>query len=194
MDGLAEQIGAIIGGFLDQPIVRLIVAAMAAYVVLLWLASAFWALNDMRRRTPDPVLPFVSAGGIVVASPLLFPLALIVYAVLRPRETLAEARERELSEQIEQIEAEDDLSCPECATRVEEDWLACPSCRTRLAHRCATCERSMGLDWVLCAWCGAEFGRPVVPDRVVPVRRSSQPRAGEPRAEPAAMRVLDPGA
>jgi hypothetical protein len=200
MSGLLEQATSAVVGFFDVPLVRLLVLGFAAYVVLLWFASAWWVLSDLRRRLTDPALPFLAAGGVILASPLLFPLAVVVYRIVRPTETLAEARERRLTERLEALEEEDGLTfaCPGCARPVEEEWLLCPSCRTRLAHRCATCGRTMGLDWAMCAWCGAEFGRTILPERTPRPARpepgllESPPALAEPRAA-AAERALETG-
>jgi RNA polymerase subunit RPABC4/transcription elongation factor Spt4 len=208
MDALLEQAGGIIGGIFDTPVVRLLTFGFVAYVAMLWLASAYWVLGDMRRRHSDASLAYVAAGGVIIASPVLFPLALVVYRILRPSETLAEARERELTERLEELDEDMALACPGCTRAVEEDWLVCPACRTRLAHKCVSCGRTMGLDWSLCGWCGTEFGRPVLPDRLpraigagpVPARERDGVRAAggrRDRQEPATLgprRAYEPGA
>ena len=181
MDRLFDQFGAAIGAFLDHPIVRGVTFGAVAYLVILWLATAWWVLHDMRRRHRDVALPFVAAAGMVLASPLLFPLALVVYRIVRPGRTLAEARENELADRLTALEAEDRLECPGCGLAVAESWLACPACRTRLAHHCHECGRTMGLDWSLCAWCGSEFGRHVVTQALpvrVPVMDDPEPQPG----------------
>ena len=180
MDRLFEQFGDAFGAFLDHPLVRAVTIAAYVYLILVWLASAFWVLQDLRRRQRDAALPFVAAAAIVVASPVLFPLAIVVYRIVRPGETLAESRERELADRVTELEAEARLLCPECTTPVDPAWLACPACRTRLAHACRACGRTMELDWAVCAWCGNEFGRPVV-SQALPARRAleaEEPAAG----------------
>ena len=164
MGNLIYEFGEAVAAFTDQPVVRALVAGAAIYLVLVWLAAAFWAFHDLRRRHRDPALPYVAAAAIIIASPMLFPLAVIVYRIVRPGETLAESRERQLNDRLVDLEVSESLHCPGCGQGVEERWLACPACRTRLAHRCLSCHRSMGLDWTVCAWCGTEFGRPVIAD------------------------------
>jgi len=202
VDSLFEQVGSTLDSIFNTPVVRLLTTAFVAYIALVWLASAYWVLQDMRRRHHDPALPYLAAAGVIIASPVLFPLALIVYRIIRPGETFAEARERELTERLEQLEHDLALACPTCSRSVEEDWLVCPACRTRLAHLCVSCGRSMGLDWTLCGWCGAEFGRPVLPERLPKAvrhawardRQARDPleRKGEGRAARPA-RALEPG-
>lgn len=176
LDGLLDQLGSVVGDVLNSVPVRLLVLGTIAYVTVVWLATAHWVLRDMRRRRDDPVSPYVAALAIVLASPILLPIVAFTYLILRPRETLAEARERELTERLDALGADLLLSCPECRRPVEEDWLTCPACRTRLARRCLGCGRSMGLDWSLCGFCGAEFGRPVIARRVPATVRRSLPQ------------------
>jgi hypothetical protein len=191
LDGLLDQVGGAIGGVLDSAPVRLLVSGMVGYATVVWLAVAHWVYRDMRRRRPDPFTPYVAAIVVVLATPVLLPVAVFTYLILRPGETLAESRERELSERLDALDAERDMACPGCAMRVEEDWLVCPDCRTRLAHTCRTCGGTMGLDWTLCGWCGAEFGQKVHPQRLPAAVRAasvdSLPR-GEPRGG-----LLEPG-
>jgi RNA polymerase subunit RPABC4/transcription elongation factor Spt4 len=184
MDRLFEQFGDAFGAFLDHPLVRAVTIAAFLYLILVWLASAFWVLQDLRRRQRDPALPFVAAAGIVIASPVLFPLAIVVYRIVRPGETLAEAREHELADRVTELEAQSRRQCPECAMAVDEAWLACPACRSRLAHACRSCNRPMELDWTVCAWCGSEFGRPVV-SQPLPARRAVESDVPDELAEPA---------
>lgn len=179
MGNLMDQFGEGIAAFTEQPVVQAVVAGAAIYFVMLWLATSFWAFHDMRRRHRDPVLPYVAAAAVILVSPLLFPLAVIVYRIVRPGETLAESRERQLNDRLVDIEVAERLRCPGCRQGVEEQWLACPSCRTRLAHQCLSCQRSMGLDWTLCAWCGTEFGRPVIADAVPERVAARQMRAAD---------------
>ncbi len=162
---LGDLLGSVFGGLFDQPAVRLGLAAIGGYVVVLWLASAWWAFHDSRRRSVEPAAPYLAAGLVVLATPLLFPLALLVYAVLRPGRTLAESRLIRLEHEVEAGESDLASVCPTCARLVDEAWLSCPSCRTRLAYACRGCGRPVGLDWSLCAWCGTAFGgsRLVVP-------------------------------
>jgi hypothetical protein len=181
-----DQIGQAVNGFMDLPAIRLAVTGAGLYVVLVWLACAFWSWQDMRRRTSNVVAPYVSAAAIVLASPILFPLAVFVYRIVRPGQTLSEARQHDLEERLADLDAQEFVSCPDCRTTVAEDWLLCPSCRTRLAHHCVECGRSMRLEWSVCAWCGAEVAQPVLLDapQVAAAKETTEP-VFQPQAEPA---------
>ncbi len=65
---------------------------LVIFLIAIWLALVFWTYSDARRRLTDPVL-VMSA----VIAALIFPFAgALVYAIVRPPETLDDAYEREL--------------------------------------------------------------------------------------------------
>ena len=74
------------------------IGMLLALVATLWLATAWWVLTDLGRRQANPAFAYLAAAGVVVATPLFFPLALAVYLILRPSLTLAEARQQRLAE------------------------------------------------------------------------------------------------
>jgi len=159
MDQILSQIGDAIGGVVANPTVQLILAVTAGYVVIVWLASALWAFVDMRRRTSNAFVPYATAGLVIVASPILFPFALLLHFAVRPRQTVADARMSQLRDAA--LESEVDVPlCPSCGKAIGDDWLICPRCRATLAHRCDRCGRAVSLDWDACAWCGASFDPP----------------------------------
>ena len=159
MDQIIQQIGATIGGFFDSAPVRLAIQAIAIYFVILWLAAAYWAFRDMQLRSENPILPYLAASFIIIFTPVLFPLAIFVYRIIRPQEKIGEVYERNLAEEALLAEVEAVKSCPTCSRRINDEWIICPTCRTRLNRVCPNCSRLVGLDWSLCAWCGKDFER-----------------------------------
>jgi RNA polymerase subunit RPABC4/transcription elongation factor Spt4 len=160
MDTIFSGIGAALAGFFGSPVVQLALQAIAVYLIILWLAGAYWAFRDMQQRTENPILPYVAASFIIVFTPIFFPLAIFVYKIIRPHEKIGEVYERNLAEEALLAEVEAIHSCPTCARRVNDEWIICPTCRTRLNRVCPNCSRLVGLDWSLCAWCGKDFERP----------------------------------
>jgi len=160
MDQIFGEIGKALAGFFGSPVVQLAIQAIAVYLIILWLAGAYWAFRDMQQRTENPILPYVAASFIIVFTPIFFPLAIFVYKIIRPHEKIGEVYERNLAEEALLAEVEAIKSCPTCARRVHDEWIICPTCRTRLNRVCPNCSRLVGLDWSLCAWCGKDFERP----------------------------------
>jgi RNA polymerase subunit RPABC4/transcription elongation factor Spt4 len=153
VDQILNSFGDSLRGILDSPVVQVAIRAVALYVILVWLGSAFWAFRDAGRRTHNLFAPYAAGALVILASPLFFPFALVLYAIVRPGETLVEAWERRMTEEaaLEAVPL-----CAACGRRTDPDWLACPSCGQRLHRRCVACGRLMGLEWNLCAWCGSE--------------------------------------
>ena len=179
IDQLLDTLGSEIGNFLDSPLVRLSLQAIAFYVVLLWAATAYWAYRDLQTRTTNPVAPYLAAALIILFTPLFFFFGVIVYRILRPSETVAEANERALAEEAMMVEIESQPHCANCSRQVHEDWIICPTCRNRLRRVCPNCSRLVELDWSLCAWCGKDFERPeLLQDVVLPVPSGKQARQG----------------
>jgi RNA polymerase subunit RPABC4/transcription elongation factor Spt4 len=159
MDEILNTIGETIGGFFANPLVQGSMQAFAVYVVILWLASAYWAFRDMQLRSENPVLPYLASALIVLFTPVLFLFGVIVYKIIRPHEKIGEVYERNLAEEALLAEVEAIKTCPACHKRIHDEWIICPACRTRLNRVCANCGRLVGLDWSLCAWCGKDFER-----------------------------------
>ncbi|MGZ8481333.1 MAG: zinc ribbon domain-containing protein [Candidatus Limnocylindria bacterium] len=172
MDAILEPIGEFWEGFLSNPVVQLATQLIVIYVVLLWLGTADWAFRDMQARTENPILPYFAAALIIFFTPLLFLFAVVLYLIVRPRETLAEVYERSLAEESLIAEVEKNELCPVCRDRVDSDWLVCPNCRTRLHRVCPSCNRLAEPTWPLCAFCGHEFER--APERR-PTRQVAAP-------------------
>ena len=187
MDAIFEPIGQFWEGFLNNPIVQLASQLIVIYVVLLWLGTAYWAFRDMQARTENPILPYFAAALIIFFTPLLFVFAVVLYLIIRPRETLAEVYERSLAEESLLAEVEKNELCPVCRDRVDADWLVCPNCRTRLHRVCPSCNRLAEPTWPLCAFCGREFERGPRAARA----RSHAPEHEPGREEPAASRSQD---
>jgi len=159
MDTILAEIGSAIAGFFGSPVVQFVIYSILAYLVVLWLASAYWVFRDMQQRTENAILPYLAASLVIVFLPV-FPLAVFVYKIIRPHEKIGEVYERNLAEEALLAEVESIKSCPTCARRVNDEWIICPTCRTRLNRVCPNCSRLVGLDWSLCAWCGKDFERP----------------------------------
>lgn len=65
---------------------------LVVFLIAIWFALVFWTYADARRRLTDSVL----IGSATLAA-LIFPFAgALVYAIVRPPETLDDAYEREL--------------------------------------------------------------------------------------------------
>ena len=184
MDEILATIGSTISGFVSSAPVQFGLRAIFFYLVVVWLATAYWAFRDMQQRSDNAILPYFVAAGIILFTPIFFIFAVWVYKIIRPHEKIGEVWERNLAEEALLAEVEAIRHCPTCERRVNEEWIICPSCRTRLNRVCPNCSRLVGMDWSLCAWCGKDFERREAPAAIEAgaTRRESTPRvsAGAP--------------
>jgi hypothetical protein len=159
MDQIFQTIGDAVGSIFDNPVIQLGFQLVAIYWVILWIAAAYWAFRDMQGRSDNAIAPYLAALFVIAFTPILFPLAVFTYRIIRPQERIGDVYERNLAEEAMLAEIEAIPHCPACDRRVDAAWIICPTCRTRLNRVCPNCSRLVGLDWSLCAWCGREFER-----------------------------------
>ena len=125
-----------------------------------------WTFRDIRARSRD-FLAWILATLLVIVLPII---GLVVYLMIRPRETLADAYERSLEQEALLQAIEEPEVCSGCGQRVRGEYLYCPACHTRLKRACSTCSRPIHLNWSLCPYCGAS----VAPQALEPVPAARQ--------------------
>jgi RNA polymerase subunit RPABC4/transcription elongation factor Spt4 len=131
-------------------IAGIIVAVMGAFLFAFWVAMGIWTFNDIRSRTRD-WLAILLACVLV----LIFPIVgLVLYTMIRPKESLAEVYDRALEEEALLREIEETLACPSCGVPVKDNWVYCPNCHNQLQHTCPNCANLVRNDWEICVYCG----------------------------------------
>jgi RNA polymerase subunit RPABC4/transcription elongation factor Spt4 len=146
--------------FMNWNNVSLVVLGLAAFfgafTVALWISLVIWTFRDMRARTRDAFAQLLAALMVLV----LGPLGVILYLILRPRETLVEKYERSLEEEALLQDIEERMICPACKQPIEPDYVLCPICHTRLRRPCVHCGRLLHPRWSMCPYC-AKSQRPI---------------------------------
>ncbi len=165
------------GGSLEATL-KLIGALFAAYAIVLWVSAVVWTYRDVRIRTGDPLS---QAVAVLLVGLFNIP-GLIIYLVIRPQETIADAYERSLEAEAILHELQlDSNACQTCRRPVEQDFNVCPYCKTLLREPCKNCARPIRTNWMACPFCATDRA----PLRV--------PAAAPPRAAPVAARNAAPG-
>ena len=146
------------------------------FLIVFWLAVAYWVFKDARRRIENPfVVALATLLGLV--PPFL---GVLIYLLFRPPEYLDDVREREL--EIKAIEERLNLrtnQCPVCRAAIEPSFLICPVCTTRLKQACVNCNAPLEALWTVCPYCetpaeSTGLDLPVVEARPRRRRRSSK--------------------
>jgi len=130
------------------------IGCAVTFFVIFWLSTVMWTFRDVRARTQDFLSQILAT---VLAA--IFPIAgLLIYMILRPRQTLAEIYERQLEEESLLAEMTERQTCNNCHARVESDFQICPSCGQKLKRSCPKCERLLELRWMFCPYCATSLG------------------------------------
>ena len=133
-------------------ILEVLVALVGAFLLAFWVSLVIWAFNDIRSRTTD-ILAWILASLMVL---IFGPVGLLLYFLLRPRETLDVIYDRQLEQETLLQDLEEQRGCPTCGKPIETDYQLCPYCHTPLKEACANCDRLLHLDWTICPYCGTE--------------------------------------
>jgi RNA polymerase subunit RPABC4/transcription elongation factor Spt4 len=130
-------------------LLQIIIALLGAYIVAFTASLIIWSFRDIRSRSRDIFAQLLATVLVAIFSlPGLF-----LYYILRPKETLAEAYERELAEEALLQDIEEKQACPSCHHAVLADYQICPHCHTKLRKACQNCGKLLHLKWNICPYC-----------------------------------------
>lgn len=163
-----------------QDALRIAIIALVAYLLVMWVSALVWAYRDVASRTRDT---FTQTVALILVLVFNLP-GLLLYLILRPKDTLADQYDRQLEAEALLHEIQEQATCPSCRRKIEQDYIACPYCRTTLRVLCEKCSKPLTASWALCPYCGA--------DRPLPAMRADQaprpsditvmPSSGDPAA------------
>jgi hypothetical protein len=128
---------------------QFLLAIGIAYVVALWFAVVAWTFRDIEARSRS-VFTQVFSTLLVV---LFFVPGLLLYLILRPKETLDQAFQRALEEEYLLQDLDELPLCPGCQRAVDTEFILCPHCQTQLREPCPSCARLIDLRWSVCPYC-----------------------------------------
>jgi hypothetical protein len=144
-----DDVFADVKDFFDSEVWIVVRNVTFFFLVVFWLASAYWVYKDARRRIDDPWL-LAMAVALGIFPPFVGPL---LYMFFRPPEYLEDIRERELEIKAMEESLQIGERCPVCRAPVEPQFLACPVCTTKLREACRRCRAPLDPLWQMCPFC-----------------------------------------
>jgi RNA polymerase subunit RPABC4/transcription elongation factor Spt4 len=186
--------------------IQALLALSGAYLLALWFVLVVWTFRDIETRSRSVVTQIFSTLLVV----LFYVPGVLLYMILRPKETLDGTFQRSLEEEYLLQDLEELPLCQSCQRYVEDDFILCPHCHTSLREPCVSCKRLVHLRWSLCPYCGAEqsekaaaarervevpaarWRSPAVPRRRTTPAIVARPASALPRSEPLAGSDLTP--
>jgi RNA polymerase subunit RPABC4/transcription elongation factor Spt4 len=143
---------------------QVLIALSGAYLAALWVVLVVWTYRDIESRSRSVVTQVFST----MLSALFFVPGVLLYMMLRPKETLDLTFQRSLEEEYLLQDLETNVACPHCNRQISDEYVVCPHCHTKLKESCENCGRDVDVHWSLCPYCGHEKGgrlteiRPVI--------------------------------
>ena len=128
-----------------------LIAVISGLFVALWISLIVWTFRDIRSRSRDLLVALLATLLVLVFNVF----GLLLYWLLRPRETLAEGYDRALEEEALLQDIEERQACPGCRQAIKADYVVCPNCHTRLKKTCTDCGKLLNLRWDICPFCSA---------------------------------------
>ena len=156
---------------------QFLLAVGIAYLIAVWFALVAWTFRDIEARSRS-VFTQVFSTLLVV---LFFVPGLLLYLILRPKETLDQAFQRALEEEYLLQDLDDLPLCPGCQRTVDPEFVLCPHCQTALRGPCPACSRLVDLRWDVCPYCSVSIDRGVLgapPSSAETVRILEDARSG----------------
>ena len=144
--------------------IQILLALGGAYLAGLWVVLIVWTYRDIETRSRNVVTQVAST----ILSALFFIPGVLLYLLLRPKETLDSSFQRTLEEEYLLQDLEAASVCPSCERPVEDDFVVCPHCEARLKEACANCGRSIAITWSICPYCGNDEALAAVTVRPAP--------------------------
>lgn len=136
-----------------QPYLTLLLGIAGGLLLILWLAIIIWSYRDIRSRSRSGWAAFFTVL-LVALAPVV---GLVVYLLLRPRQTLNETYDRALEQEALLQQIEERPVCPTCSRPTQANWFLCPTCHTHLRQPCPVCQSPLELHWDICPYCGYLF-------------------------------------
>ena len=142
--------------------VQFLLAVGVAYLIALWFALVAWTFRDIEARSRSVFTQVLSTLLVV----LFFIPGLLLYLILRPKETLDQAFQRALEEEYLLQDLDDLPLCRGCQRAVDPEFVLCPHCQTRLRAPFPGCSRLIDLRWSVCPYCALSVDRAAIEGQV----------------------------
>jgi RNA polymerase subunit RPABC4/transcription elongation factor Spt4 len=163
---------------------QLLLALGGAYLIALWFVLVVWTYRDIESRSKNVITQIFSTLLVV----LFWIPGVLLYMILRPKETLDSSFQRSLEEEYLLQDLEELPLCPSCERYVHDDFVLCPHCHTKLRDNCHACGRLVDLTWSVCPYCAADQGKEAVAASITKVSEP-EPRYLAPKKPPASTEL-----
>lgn len=126
-----------------------VIKLLIVLFIFFWVIVIGWAWNDASERSTNRVFRVLS----VLLVALLNVPGLIIYLILRPKQTIAEIYWSDLERRYLKYETAELGDCHNCGFQLQPGFVNCPNCAAVIKVKCEGCGVYIDKDWKHCPFC-----------------------------------------
>ncbi len=129
-----------------------VMSFLGMFFIFFWIVVLGWVWVDAGERTTNRTFRIVS----VLLVGIFNILGLIIYLIVRPRQTIQEVYWADLERRYLKYETTELGDCKKCGFQLQPGFVSCPSCSEVLKVKCSGCEVNIDKNWRYCPFCNTQ--------------------------------------
>lgn len=121
---------------------------------LFWMIVVGWVWVDAGERSSNGIFKLGSA----VTVGILGVVGLIIYLIIRPKQTIQEIYWSDLERRYLKYETAELDDCSNCGYQLQPGFVSCPECKEIVKVKCSGCDVHIDRDWKYCPFCSKKNG------------------------------------
>lgn len=134
---------------------NMVINGLGILYVFFWFIVIGWVWNDVTERSTNRIFRAVSMLLVIF---LNIP-GLIIYMILRPRQTIAEIYWSDLERRYLRYETAELGDCDQCGYQLQPGFVSCPNCSAIIKVKCEGCGVYIDKGWRYCPFCSKKNGK-----------------------------------
>ncbi|MCK9369011.1 zinc ribbon domain-containing protein [Candidatus Dojkabacteria bacterium] len=144
-----EQILLTVSNSIGNADFTIIIYVVSALFIVFWIFVLGWVWIDSGERTTNKMTRLV--GVILVA--VLNIIGLIIYLIVRPKQTIQELYWADLERRYLKYETAELGDCPNCGFSLQPGFNICPKCKYEIKINCKGCQMWIDKTYTYCPFC-----------------------------------------
>lgn len=141
----------------------MVISVLQLIFVIFWIFVLGWVWVDAGERTTRTSSKFVS----VLLVGILNIVGLLIYLIIRPKQTLQDLYWIDLERRYLKYETAELGDCPNCKSSLQPGFNLCPKCGYGIKQQCSSCQVWIDKNYNYCPFCGQTMGGIVVNEQAL---------------------------
>lgn len=134
---------------------NIVLSALQLIFVIFWIFVLVWVWVDAGERTTNVFSKLAS----VVLVGVLNIVGLLIYLIIRPKQTLQDLYWIDLERRYLKYETSELGDCPNCKMSMQPGFNLCPRCGYQIKQKCNSCLVWIDKKYNYCPFCGQKVGK-----------------------------------